>query len=186
MRGLADSTEAVACRAAAGAGYLPSSSPCPASVGTAREAIPEQFRPRVPPTGPASSSTPPSSFLSFPSFLLAPLAVMGIFRPATPGFLVTLIATGLLAAVSFNVPIIKSIYFLKATVKTDSVDESVLFGTLGYCLDVSNNQTCSKPTVGYELGESDQAPYCALATAWYRRKRPPRRQHDPPNPPGGC
>ncbi|KAI0735045.1 SUR7/PalI family-domain-containing protein [Earliella scabrosa] len=76
---------------------------------------------------------------------------MGLLRPATPGFLVTLIATILLAVVSFNVPILKSIYFLKASVRNDQVDVSVTFGTLGYCLDTGNNQTCSKPTVGYEL-----------------------------------
>ena len=83
---------------------------------------------------------------------------MGLIRPATPGFLVTLIATILLAVVSFNVPILKSIYFLKASVRNDQVDVSVTFGTLGYCLDTGNNQTCSKPTVGYELGEYFSVP----------------------------
>ena len=77
---------------------------------------------------------------------------MGLIRPATPGFLVTLTATVLLAVVSFNVPILKSIYFLKASVTVDNQQESIIFGTLGYCLNLSNNQTCSKPSVGYELG----------------------------------
>ncbi|KAI0825007.1 SUR7/PalI family-domain-containing protein [Trametes gibbosa] len=76
---------------------------------------------------------------------------MGLLRPATPGFLVTLIATILLALVSFNVPIIKSIYFLKASVTTGDTTESVVFGTLGYCLTLSGNTTCSKPSVGYQL-----------------------------------
>jgi hypothetical protein len=76
---------------------------------------------------------------------------MGIIRPATPGFLATLAATGLLAAVSFGVPWLKSVYFLKATV--DGVDGSLTLGTLGYCLDNAGTVTCSKPSVGYELGE---------------------------------
>ena len=77
---------------------------------------------------------------------------MGLIRPATPGFLVTLIATGLLAVVSFNVPILKSVFFLKASITTSGQEESITFGTLGYCLTVNNNQTCSKPSVGYQLG----------------------------------
>ncbi|KAH9858069.1 SUR7/PalI family-domain-containing protein [Lenzites betulinus] len=79
---------------------------------------------------------------------------MGLLRPATPGFLVTLIATILLAVVSFNVPIIKSVFFLKASVTTDGTTESVVFGTLGYCLTLSGNTTCSKPSVGYQLDVS--------------------------------
>lgn len=76
---------------------------------------------------------------------------MGCIRPATPGFLATLIATGLLAAVSFGVPLIKSVYFLKATV--NGFDGSLTLGTLGYCLDNAGKVTCSKASVGYELGE---------------------------------
>ncbi|KAI0375123.1 pali-domain-containing protein [Pilatotrama ljubarskyi] len=76
---------------------------------------------------------------------------MGILRPATPGFLVTLIATALLAVVSFNVPILKSIYFLKASVNVGGSTESVTFGTLGYCLTLPSGTTCSKPSVGYQL-----------------------------------
>ncbi|KAI0801141.1 SUR7/PalI family-domain-containing protein [Fomes fomentarius] len=76
---------------------------------------------------------------------------MGLLRPATPGFLVTLIATILLAVVSFNVPVLKSMYFLKATVNNNNAHIEVTLGTLGYCLETNNNQTCSKPAVGYEL-----------------------------------
>jgi len=76
---------------------------------------------------------------------------MGCIRPATPGFLATLIATALLAVVSFGVPLIKSVYFLKATV--DGFDGSLTLGTLGYCLDNAGKVSCSKPSVGYELGE---------------------------------
>jgi hypothetical protein len=76
---------------------------------------------------------------------------MGCIRPATPGFIATLVATGLLAVVSFGVPLIKSVYFLKATV--DGFNGSLTFGTLGYCLDNGGKVTCSKPSVGYELGE---------------------------------
>lgn len=78
---------------------------------------------------------------------------MGIIRPATPGFLATLTATILLAVVSFCVPYFKSIYFLKANIDQDGVSGSITFGTLGYCVELSSNTTCSEPSVGYELGE---------------------------------
>ena len=83
---------------------------------------------------------------------------MGCIRPATPGFLATLVATGLLAAVSFGVPWLKSVYFLKATV--NGFNGSLTLGTLGYCLDNAGKVTCSKPSVGYELGEYGQ-PLCS-------------------------
>lgn len=38
-----------------------------------------------------------------------------VFRPATPGFLVTLVATVLLAVVSFGTPLIKSVFFLRVS-----------------------------------------------------------------------
>jgi len=82
---------------------------------------------------------------------------MGCIRPATPGFVATLAATALLAVVSFSVPWIKSVYFLKATIA--GFDGSLTFGTLGYCLDNAGQVTCSKPSVGYELGEY-QSPLC--------------------------
>ena len=93
---------------------------------------------------------------TFPLFLSAIsftwyLPNMSWFRPATPGFLATLVATGLLAAVSFGVPWIKSVYFLKATVT--GFDGSLTLGTLGYCLDNAGKLSCSKPSVGYEIGE---------------------------------
>ncbi|KAJ3879464.1 SUR7/PalI family-domain-containing protein [Lentinula edodes] len=72
---------------------------------------------------------------------------MGCIRPATPGFICTLTATVLLAIVSFCVPYFKSVYFLKAS----TTDGSITFGTLGYCLELSNGTTCSSPSVGYEL-----------------------------------
>ncbi|KAI9454137.1 pali-domain-containing protein [Lactarius psammicola] len=72
-------------------------------------------------------------------------------KPATPGFLVTLIATILLAVVSFSVPWFKSIYFLKASLAVEGINGSITFGVLGYCLQLSNGTTCSKPSVGYKL-----------------------------------
>ena len=87
----------------------------------------------------------PSSPYHFP--------IMGLLRPATPGFLVTLVATILLAVVSFNVPIIKSIFFLKATITESGQTGIITLGTLGYCLELNGNQTCSKPTVGYKIGK---------------------------------
>ncbi|KAH6916687.1 SUR7/PalI family-domain-containing protein [Coprinopsis sp. MPI-PUGE-AT-0042] len=76
---------------------------------------------------------------------------MGFIRPATPGFIVTLVATILLAVVSFCVPYFKSVYFLKASTTVEGISGSITFGTLGYCLEVSNVTTCSKPSIGYEL-----------------------------------
>ena len=77
---------------------------------------------------------------------------MSCLRPATPGFLVTLVATILLAVVSFNTPIIKSISFLQASLTVDNVNGTIRLGTLGYCLDLSTNgTTCSSPSVGYSF-----------------------------------
>ncbi|EDR15231.1 uncharacterized protein LACBIDRAFT_291721 [Laccaria bicolor S238N-H82] len=76
---------------------------------------------------------------------------MGFLRPATPGFIVTLIATILLAVVSFCVPYFKSIYFLKAVISVSGLSGNITFGTLGYCLELTNGTTCSKPSIGYQL-----------------------------------
>ncbi|KAL4241701.1 pH-response regulator palI/RIM9 [Abortiporus biennis] len=76
---------------------------------------------------------------------------MSIIRPATPGFLVTLTATILLAIVTFSVPYFKSVYFLKASLSVEGISGSVTFGVLGYCLQLPNGTTCSKPSVGYQL-----------------------------------
>lgn len=77
---------------------------------------------------------------------------MSCLRPATPGFLVTLVATILLAVVSFNTPLIKSIFFLEASISVDGVNGTIRLGTLGYCLELSSNgTTCSSPSVGYNL-----------------------------------
>jgi hypothetical protein len=79
---------------------------------------------------------------------------MGLLRPATPGFLVTLTATVLLAVVSFSVPLFKSVFFLKASYNAQGVNGTISFGTLGYCLEVGATTTCTSPTVGYQLGQS--------------------------------
>ncbi|KAG6849974.1 hypothetical protein H0H93_002976 [Arthromyces matolae] len=76
---------------------------------------------------------------------------MGIIRPATPGFLITCVATGLLAVVSFCVPYFQSVYFLKANISVSGHNGTITFGTLGYCLELSNGTSCSTPSVGYEL-----------------------------------
>lgn len=78
---------------------------------------------------------------------------MGFLRPATPGFVVTFTATILLAIVSFCVPLIKSVFFLTASISQNGVNGSITFGTLGYCLELSNGTICSQPSVGYELGQ---------------------------------
>jgi hypothetical protein len=55
----------------------------------------------------------PISVLLYSSLDIPCYLVPMIFKPATPGFLVTLIATILLAIVSFSVPLFKSVFFLK-------------------------------------------------------------------------
>ena len=75
-------------------------------------------------------------------------------KPATPGFLVTLTATILLAIVSFSVPWFKSVFFLKASLAVEGINGSITFGVLGYCLELNNGTTCSMASVGYQLGEA--------------------------------
>lgn len=53
---------------------------------------------------------------------------------------------------TFSVPYIKSVYFLKASINIDNVNSTFTFGTLGYCVQLANGTTCSKPSVGYQLG----------------------------------
>jgi len=76
---------------------------------------------------------------------------MGLIRPATPGFLVTLLAAVLLGVVVFSVPYVKSVFFLRASLENQGISGSVIFGTLGYCLELPNGTTCSKPSIGYSL-----------------------------------
>ncbi|KAJ7492058.1 SUR7/PalI family-domain-containing protein [Mycena latifolia] len=76
---------------------------------------------------------------------------MGCIRPATPGFILTTLATALLAVVSFCVPYFKSVYFLKADISSSGTSGTITFGTLGYCVEVDGTTTCSSPSVGYEL-----------------------------------
>jgi SUR7/PalI family len=77
---------------------------------------------------------------------------MGLIRPATPGFVVTLVATVLLAVVSFSVPYFQSVFFLKASLSFDNEVGFITFGTLGYCIELAGGTTCSKPSIGYEIG----------------------------------
>lgn len=77
---------------------------------------------------------------------------MPCIRPATPGFVVTLIATALLAVVSFCVPYFKSVFFLKADLDIGNNHGTITFGTLGYCWELPNGTTCSNPSIGYQLG----------------------------------
>jgi len=86
---------------------------------------------------------------------------MGCIRPATPGFVVTLAATALLALVSFSVPWFKSIFFLQASLSFDNEVGVITFGTLGYCIELAGGITCSKPTIGYELGTVHQYDPCS-------------------------
>jgi len=73
---------------------------------------------------------------------------MGL-RPATPGLVFTVIATVFLLVVFLSGVYIKSLYFLKSSVGADG---TIFFGTLGYCLELSDT-ICSKPSFGYPLGQ---------------------------------
>ncbi|KAG8976184.1 hypothetical protein FRC05_004433 [Tulasnella sp. 425] len=73
------------------------------------------------------------------------------WRPATGGFLTTLTATIILIVVCFNVPYFKTIYFLRATYNSNGQGGYISLGTLGYCLSVNGNETCTKPSIGYEF-----------------------------------
>lgn len=92
---------------------------------------------------------------------------MGIpFRSATPGTLLCLGATVLLAIVSFNTPLIKSQYFLTASYSSGEYDGTINLGTLGYCLTFQGSQTCVGPKVGYEFSESTpRSPPTSASTA---------------------
>ena len=79
---------------------------------------------------------------------------MAIIKPATPGFLTTLVGTVLLAIVSFSVPYFHSVFFLKASLAAEGQTGEITFGTLGYCVILNSSTTCSNASIGYELGES--------------------------------
>lgn len=74
-----------------------------------------------------------------------------VFRPATPGFIVTLAATICLAVVVFSVPWLKSIYFLQGHIHNGGINGTITLGVLGYCLNTGGGDVCSKPSIGYEF-----------------------------------
>ena len=76
-------------------------------------------------------------------------------RSATPGTLLCLAATALLAIVSFNTPMLKTLYFLEARFSGGQYSGVLHLGTLGYCL----NDACVGPQVGYEFSKS---PHCVV------------------------
>ncbi|KIR99659.1 hypothetical protein L804_03291 [Cryptococcus deuterogattii 2001/935-1] len=73
------------------------------------------------------------------------------FRNATPGTILCLAATVLLAIVSFNTPLLKSLYFLSVTVSSGSYEGTMKLGTLGFCVALNGETNCTGPTVGYEF-----------------------------------
>ncbi|SCV70972.1 BQ2448_3734 [Microbotryum intermedium] len=68
---------------------------------------------------------------------------MSCIRPATPGTVVVLAGTVLLALVSVSVPILKPFYFLKAEVASNEIT----LGVWGYC----SGSNCTQPKLGYAL-----------------------------------
>ncbi len=92
---------------------------------------------------------------------------MGVrYRSATPGTLLCLITTALLAVVSFNTPLIKSLYFLSATYSSGSDVGTLYLGTLGYCLTTGAKMTCTGPKVGYEFSEFTLPSWGNTANGW--------------------
>lgn len=79
-----------------------------------------------------------------------------VFRPrqATSGTILCLASAILLALVSFNTPLLKSMYFLEARYSTGQYAGVMRLGTLGYCLELNGATTCVGPTVGYNFSES--------------------------------
>ncbi|GAA5974787.1 hypothetical protein JCM5350_001293 [Sporobolomyces pararoseus] len=75
---------------------------------------------------------------------------MGI-RPATPGTIVVLAATVLLVLVSVSTPLLKSIYFLEANLKSGNYSGTVRLGAWGYCV----GGTCTSPKLGYSLNVAE-------------------------------
>ncbi|ORY35459.1 SUR7/PalI family-domain-containing protein [Naematelia encephala] len=73
------------------------------------------------------------------------------YRSATPGVLLLMVTTALLAVVSFNTPLLKSLYFLQATYSSGDYDGTLKLGTLGFCLESGGSTNCTGPTVGYEF-----------------------------------
>jgi len=72
-------------------------------------------------------------------------------RPATPGFLITLAATVCLVVVCFSVPWFKTVYFLQVSLAVENMSGDVTFGTLGYCMELPGNTTCTSPKIGYQF-----------------------------------
>ncbi|KIM69803.1 hypothetical protein SCLCIDRAFT_1208346 [Scleroderma citrinum Foug A] len=66
-------------------------------------------------------------------------------RPATPGFIYSPRRSVVLYS------LIKSVYFLKASLSVENIDGTVDFGTLGHCVTISGLTTCSNATIGYEF-----------------------------------
>lgn len=69
-------------------------------------------------------------------------------RQVVPGLLLIIAAVILLALVSFNVPLLKSIHFLEARFQ----EYTLRLGTMGYCLETNGNMTCQGPQIGYDFG----------------------------------
>lgn len=75
-------------------------------------------------------------------------------KPAIPGILIGLVATALLAIVSFNTPLLKTQYFLQATYSQGQYAGTLKLGTLGYCLSTGGGgESCVGPTIGYNFSE---------------------------------
>ena len=59
----------------------------------------------------------------------------------------------MLVGVMVSTPVIPKNYLFSCKVTVGKVDGLLTFGTLGYCLDLSNKTICSTPKIGYVFGQ---------------------------------
>jgi hypothetical protein len=96
------------------------------------------------------------------------MGYQGNFIAHLPGHLLYLTSAIFLVLVSFNTPLLKSFYFLKATYSQGANAGDVSFGTLGYCFNRSGGEVCTGPQVGYEIGEFEAHDCVSLRRACVR------------------
>lgn len=72
------------------------------------------------------------------------------------GPLIVALAAGFLGVVMAGIPVIKPVFFLRASFAERGLNESILFGTLGYCIEWGVNMTgrqCSNTSIVYQKGQ---------------------------------
>ena len=95
---------------------------------------------------------PPQSLIHKLTRLSATMGYQSNFIAHLPATLLFLTSTVFLALSALNTPLIKSLYFLKATYTTGSNAGEVSFGTLGFCFERGAGESCTGPKIGYQIG----------------------------------